>query len=130
MSVREAEEKLKVPTPAQDRVRRGPFAALLILLSLVLGPAAAAAGGDYRGPAPRLGSGRHTVATALVPSTARNPLDDEASGGGDPFVLPPRPSVVTEPLQPRPGAGFAPRAGSATPPSAVASYWARAPPAA
>lgn len=119
-----------MPTPAQDRVSRGPFAALLILLSLVLGPAAAAAGGNFSGPAPRLGSGRHTVAAVLAPSTTRNPLDDEAVGGGDPLVLPPHPRIVTEALQSRPGTDLSPRSSAAIPPSAVAPYRARAPPVA
>jgi hypothetical protein len=120
-----------VPTPAQDRVRRGPFAALLILLSLLLGSAnAAAAGGDVRAPASRLGSSRQGSATALLPSGTRNPLDDEASGGGTgPSLLPPTPGIVTERLSTRPEAEAPTRARSAVPGLRIASYRARAPPA-
>lgn len=119
-----------MPAPAQDRVKRGPLAALLLLLSLVLGPAAAAAGGDLRGAAPRLGTGRHTVVTALAPSNPRNPLDDEAVGDGDPFALPPVPRIVTEPHSSRPVAGFAGQPTAAAPRPATPAYRARAPPAA
>jgi hypothetical protein len=113
---------------AQDRVGRGPFAALLILLSLVLGSVTAAAGADLRGPSTRLGSSRHSTATALIPSPARSPLDEEIPGPG-PSLLPFVPGIVTESLPARPGAESRPAAGSAVPRSATASYRARAPPA-
>ncbi|MGA9582968.1 MAG: hypothetical protein WBR13_13470, partial [Allosphingosinicella sp.] len=67
-----------MPTTGQDRAGGGPFAALLILLSLFLGSTtAAAAGADPRGPSTRLGSGRHNVAAALLPTGARHAVEDE-----------------------------------------------------
>src|SRR5688572_31522794 len=91
--------------PAQDRLRRGPFAALLILLSLVLGSAgAAAAGNDVRGPAARPGSSRHAAA-ALLPTATRNTLDDDVRRDGAGSSLPPSaPGIVTETLWARPPA--------------------------
>lgn len=120
-----------MPTSAQDRVRRGPFAALLILLSLLLGSAnAAAAGSDIQAPASRLGSSRQGNATALLPPGARNPLDDETSGGGTgPTLLPSTPGIVTERLAARPLAEAPPRAPAAVPGPPSAAYRARAPPA-
>lgn len=121
-----------MPNRAQDRVRRGPFAALLILLSLLLGSAnaAAAAGGDIQAPASRLGSSRQGSATALLPSGTRNPLDDEMSGGGTgPSLLPSTPAIVTEPLWARPRAEAPLPALADVPGPAAAPYRARAPPA-
>jgi hypothetical protein len=124
------EEKLSVPTTAQDRVPRGPLAALLILLSLFLGSATAAAGADLRGPATRLGSSRPGSATALLPTAARNSLGDETSGAAaGPSVLPSAPGLVTERLWTRPRAEFPSGAWIAVPKPAGASYRARAPPA-
>ena len=118
-----------MPKTAQDRVSRGPFAALLILLSLFLG-SATAAGADLRGPSTRLGSGRHNPAAALLPSATRSSLEDEdrASGTG-PSLLPSIPGIVTEGLRAPPRAGFPPDARAAAPRPASASYRARAPPA-
>lgn len=120
-----------MPNPAQDRVRRGPFAALLILLSLLLGSAnAAAAGSDIQAPASRLGSSRQGSATALLPSGTRNPLDDEMSGGSTgPSPLPSTPGIVTGPLWARPRAEAPLPALVAAPGPAAAPYRARAPPA-
>src|SRR5687768_4765301 len=115
--------------PAQDRIRRGPFAALLILLSLVLGSAgAAAAGHDVRGPAARPGSSRHAAA-ALLPSATRNTLDDEVRRDGTGSLPPSAPGIVTETLWARPPAKAASAAWSAVPGPAGAPYRARAPPA-
>jgi hypothetical protein len=120
-----------VRTTAQDRASRGPLAALLILLSLLLSAGtAAAAGGDVRGPAARLGSSRHGASTALLPPGARNPLDDEISGSdGDPSLLPPGPAVVTERLWARPLAKAPSLEPGSVPVPPSASYRARAPPA-
>jgi hypothetical protein len=120
-----------VPSTAQDRDRRGPFAALLILLSLLLasGPAAAAVD-DVRAPAARLGSSRQAAATALLPPGTRNPFDDEISGpGDDPGLLPSRPGIVTERLWARPPAEAPSHEWGAVPQPPGASYRARAPPA-
>lgn len=119
-----------MPTTAQDRVSRGPFAALLILLSLFLSSATAAAGADLGGPSTRLGFGRHSPAAALLPSPARSSLDDETPGSGSgPSLLPSGRDIVTEGLSTRPLAELRPAANSAVPRPASASYRARAPPA-
>jgi hypothetical protein len=120
-----------VPTAAQDRVRTGPLAALLIFLSLFLAAGtSAAAGDDLRAPAARLGSGRHAASNALLPTGARNPSDDESSGtGADPSLLPSPPAIVTERLPARPPAESRSEAPGAVPRPPAASYRARAPPA-
>jgi len=119
-----------VPTPAQDRIHKGPFAALLILLSLVLSSGAAAAGSDLRGSAARLGPSRYGAATALLPSGARNPLDDEAKGTGAGAAVPPAaPGLVTHRLWARPLAQGPSGGPVALPKPANAPYRARAPPA-
>ena len=119
-----------MPTTAQDRVSRGPLAALLILLSLFLSAGTAAASDDIRAPAARLGSSRHGASTALLPPGTRDPLDDELPGAGaDPSLLPPAPGIVTERLWARPLAGARPRERGPAPRPPSASYRARAPPA-
>lgn len=120
-----------MPTTAQDRVGRGPLAALLIFLSLFLAAGtAAAAGADPRIPAARPGPSRHGTAAALLPPATRNALDDEAYGAGDgPAVLASAPSIVTERLWARPPAEARSGATPAAPRPAAASYRARAPPA-
>ena len=117
---------------AQDRVRRGPLAALLILLSLVLAAGTAAAtGGSIESAAARLGSSRHGTATALLPPGTRNALDDEAPGlDTGPSNAPSTPGIVTKRLWARPAAGTSSGAGPAAPRPASAAYRARAPPAA
>jgi len=119
-----------VPTAAQDRGRRGPLAALLILLSLVLGSATAAGGADLRGPSARLGSSRHVPAAAVLPAGARSAVDEEIAGSAAGSSVPPTaPGIVTERLRARPAAGFRPGAEAAVAGPASASYRARAPPA-
>lgn len=120
-----------MPTTAQDRVRRGPLAALLILLGLFLTSGTAAATSfDLRAPASRLGSSRQGTAAALLPPGARNPLDDETSAGGaGPPLLPSEPGIVTERLPARPRAETPSLAQAAGPRPAAAAYRARAPPA-
>ncbi len=120
-----------MPTTAQDRISGGPLGALLILLSLFLGSAnAAATAADLRGPATRLGSSRPSVAPVLLPSATRNLLDDERLGSGAGPALPPsRPRIVTQRLSARPPADFPAARWAAIPRPASASYRARAPPA-
>jgi hypothetical protein len=119
-----------VPTSAQDRVRRGPLAALLLLLGLFLAVGSGAAGDELRAPAARLGSARHSGSAALLPSGLRNPSDDELSGtGADPSFLPSPPGIVTERLAARPGAEPGSQASGAVPRPPGAAYRARAPPA-
>jgi hypothetical protein len=120
-----------VPMTAQDRVRRVPLGALLFLLSLFLGSAAAAsAGSDLREPLARLGSARPAAATALLHSGNRYSPDDEALGTGDGGSVPPcGPGVVTRLLWTRPLAEPSSSRGVARPRATYASYRARAPPA-
>jgi hypothetical protein len=120
-----------VPTTAQDRVSRGPFGALLILLSLLLATgAAAASGSDAREPVPGLGPSRHGAATALLASGARNNSDDDGLATGDGPAAPPSgPSLVTELLWARPLADAPSGDRIALPRPTGASYRARAPPA-
>jgi hypothetical protein len=122
-----------VPTTAQDRVRRVPLGALLFLLSLFLGSAAAAApGSDLREPLARFGGGRQGAATALLQSGNRNSPDDEALGTGDGCAVPPGGpgGVVTRLLWTGPLAEPSSGRRVARPRPAYASYRARAPPAA
>lgn len=120
-----------MPTTAQDRVRRGPFGALLILLSLFLSSgAAAAASNDFSRPSARPGSSRHGAAIALLPSGTRNPLDDEAGGRGGGSTVPPSgPRLVTESLWARPLTDGPSVAFVSLPRPTNATYRARAPPA-
>jgi hypothetical protein len=120
-----------VAMTTQDRPVRGPVAALLILLSLVLGSGAAAATAELNGSATRLAPERHSSAAALLPAGARDDLEDEADRWGDgPSALPGRARIVTERLGARPRAGFPAAVGAAAPRPPSASYRARAPPAA
>lgn len=121
-----------MPMTAQDRVRRVPLGALLFLLSLFLGSAAAAsAGSDLHEPLARLGSGRQGAATALLQSGNRNSADDEAFGTGDGCSVPPSgPGIVTRLLWARPVSEPSRNRRVAGPRPAYASYRARAPPAA
>ena len=120
-----------MPTRAQGRAGRGPFGALLILLSLLLGAGNAAAGGaDLRGPAARSGASRGGAATALLPSATRNPLDDEAAGADGASPVPARaPGLVTRILWARPPAGTIFDYPAPVPRATGASQRARAPPA-
>lgn len=119
-----------MPTRAQDGNRRGPLAALLIVLSLFLGSATAAASADVRGPSTRLGSSRHNAAAALLPSGARNSPDEEVSGaGGGQSLLPCGPAILTESLSARPLPEVPSVEWAAIPRPGSASYRARAPPA-
>lgn len=120
-----------MPTRAQDRVGRGPLAALLVLLSLFLASGTSvSASDDLRAPASRLGSSRPGAAAALLPSGTRNPLDDEISGGGaGPTLLPSEPGIVTERLWARPRAEAPSAASAVVRPAAGGPYRARAPPA-
>ena len=117
-----------MPSAAQDRVRRGPLAALLILFGLLLSSGPAAAGSGLREPAVRLGPARQAASTAILPPGTRNPLDDEASGAGA-FLPPSATGIVTAFLWSRPAAEAPSGAFAALPEPARASYRARAPPA-
>jgi hypothetical protein len=117
-----------VSNPAQDRMQRGPLAALLILLGLFLGsgPAAATTSG-FAAPAAR--AERQGAAAAYLGSASRSTLDDEKVGAG-PLVLPSHPRLVTDRLWTRQGAGFPVPAADQPPRPSLLLYRARAPPAA
>ena len=121
-----------MPKPAQDRMQRGPLAALLILFGLFLGSGTANATlAGIAAPAARAAPGRQGSAPDLVPSAARAATGKAmASGAGGPPLPAAGPEVVTQALwtgqraaptsalpvpRPQPGARF---------------YRARAPPAA
>lgn len=120
-----------MPTAAQDRIGRGPFAALLILLSLLLGSGTAADSGFDLRQTTRLAPSRHSAAVALLQSGVRNPSDEELSGaGGDSPVPSSGPILVTQRLWARPAAepSIPDEVALRKPRSAL--YRARAPPAA
>ncbi len=117
-------------TPAQERIGRGPFGALLILLSLLVGSGSAvAASADLRHSA-RLSPSRQSAAVALLPSAARSAVEDEACASGDPADSPSGPRVVAERL--RAGRAALPAFGhqAELPGTTGLSHRARAPPAA
>ena len=121
-----------MPTGAHDRIGRRPFSALLILLTLLLGSAnaAAAAGNGVRAPSARFGSGRHGPATALLATATRTSSDDDASGSGTgPLLGPSRPGIVTRRLWTLPQTEFPVGLRAAAPEPPGAYYRARAPPA-
>lgn len=124
-------EKRAVPKAAQDRIVRGPFGALLILLSLLMGSGtAAAAGFDVRQPV-RLGASRQSAAVGLLPSSIRTSSDeDELASGSGGSVPPSAPHLVTESLPVRPAAEPSFPADKVQAERPAASYRARAPPAA
>jgi hypothetical protein len=119
-----------VPSQAQDRIVRGPFAALLILLSLLVGSGgAAAAGADIRNSA-RLSPSRQSASVALLPAGTRNGLEDEASAAsGDKAVPVCEAGIVTERPWARPAADAPGGDQAPLPEPAGPSHRARAPPA-
>ena len=123
--------RLIVPRMAHESVRRGPFAALLVLLSLLLGVApATGAVPSLRDPLSRLGS-----AHPGAPPTAIRPADryvvSAVAPDADPtsFGPPPEPRVVVERLPGRPLPQVALLASQEVAQFAGAHYQARAPPA-
>lgn len=119
-----------MPTMAHDRVRRGPAAALLILLSLLLTGISPGVGNEIRERAARFGPSRHGPATAVLQAAARHSPDDESPGAGVGSSLPPSgPAIVTERLRTRPRADNPSGNRLAIPQPANTSYRARAPPA-
>jgi len=120
-----------VPDRAQEGVRRGPFAALLLLLGLVLSSGPFAGGvQSIRDPGPRLGSARFGAPTSALRFTGQRVVSDDAAATDAPTVLPPAPRIVVEPLTARPLPPVAAESPSELSPVATASYRARAPPAA
>jgi hypothetical protein len=115
---------------AQTRVRTSPLAALLILLSLVLGAGGAAAtAGDGLDPAARAGRDRDGAAVALFRAPDRNRLPDEGPGPDTaPFAPPRPPRIVTGLLGARPAATPEAAAPLPRPAPRTVAYRARAPP--
>jgi hypothetical protein len=118
-----------VPTTAHDRIGTGPLAALLILLSLLLGSGGPVAGAsELRAPGSRLGAGRQAATALVLPSAIRTSAEDAASESGDESSTPPgAPALVGEPRWSRPP--FPSSGPAALPRAANESYRARAPPA-
>lgn len=120
-----------MPNPAPDRVRSAPFAALLLLLGVLLGTGGAGAADLGLRGASRPGAVRHGATLSLSRSTPRAAATDDypepqPSASGPPS----RPSVVTVGLATRPGNGAATAPSRALAGRDFHSYRARAPPAA
>jgi len=118
-----------VPYQAHDRVRRGPFAALLILLGLLLSSGAVTGSASVpRSSAARQSSDRAGAAILVARFEERSVLSGETPDP-DSFAPPASPRIATSALWVRPLA----QAGLGASPSflqpAYRSYRARAPPA-
>jgi hypothetical protein len=123
------EEKAEVPNEAHDRLRRGPFAALLILLGLILSSGTVTAGASMpRASAARQSSDRAGAAVLITRSEERSAFPGDAPEPNS-FAPPASPGIVTSTLWARPTAPAALRAGPAFRQPAHRSYRARAPPA-
>ena len=119
-----------MPNPAPDRVRSAPFAALLLLLGVLLGSGGAGAAdlglrGASRPGAVRQGATLSVSRSAPRAAAADDYPEPQPSASGPPFL----PSVVTVGLTARPG-----NDGATAPSFALArrvspSNRARAPPA-
>ena len=121
-----------MPRLAQQGDRRGPLAALLIVLGLLLGAGpASTSSASARDAFARPGSLRQGATVSLPRSTDQSTLSEEESGA-DPFsfVPPVPPQIVLDGLASWPsGVDFA-SVNSPSGQSAAAPYRARAPPAA
>jgi hypothetical protein len=120
-----------VPNPAPDRVRSAPFAALLLLLGVLLGSGGAGAADLGLRGASRPGAVRHGATLSLSRSAPRAAATDDypepqPNASGPPSL----PSVVTVRLTARPANRAASAASLAPAGQAFPSYRARAPPAA
>jgi hypothetical protein len=115
----------------KTHARASPLAALLILLSLIVGAASSAASlGDGRDAAARIGPNRDGAAVALLRAPDRNRLPDEDNGPDTTWSAPPRgPDIVTDLAGARPVAEPIAAASLPLPEPRTASYRARAPPA-
>lgn len=120
-----------MPNPAPDRVRSAPFAALLLLLGVLLGSGGAGAADLGLRGASRAGAVRQGATLSPTRSAARAAAtDDYPEPQPSAFAPPALPAVVTVRLTARPGNSdaAAPSVSLARRPSP--SYRARAPPAA
>ncbi|TFI60095.1 hypothetical protein E2493_02285 [Sphingomonas parva] len=118
------------PARSSRAARKSPFAALLILLGLMLagGPGTVPAAGDPLARPNALRQGG--PARSLLRSDQGNRLwTDAAPADADSLGPPPSPNIVVERLATRPGQLFTPGAFAGLPGRAAAPYRARAPPA-
>lgn len=112
-------------------VRRGPLAALLLLLGVMLGPGGAgAAAPDVSGKGSRLGPDRHGAPVQLLRAAQRGASEeDEGERLTGPVALPGRTGVVTFSGTVRPPGTAAEAPVFEHPRPRTAAYRARAPPA-
>jgi|GEM_PF-4203902 len=127
---RKSEGGQAVPDEAQKQMRRGPVAALLLLVGLLLGASAGIAPGlDPSGSSSQLRQA-HGGKAAVAARTAPRKAFAEADDAGDPFVLPPPARIVAAAAATHP-AGPAGGIETAAPERrTLRAYRARAPPAA
>lgn len=121
-----------MPNRAHSGGDRGPFAALLILLGLLVssGPIAGVAQ-SVRDATPRLGSLRPAGAATSLRSSDRVALANQTSVLADDSFTPPSPPTITRAdLTLRPAVSGTGKAFSDLPQRSASSYQARAPPAA
>ena len=121
-----------MPRSVYEGDRRGPFAALLILIGLLFSSGSLAApGGSLRDAGARAGSVRAgTAAPSLRSADAATPADDAGRSATPSFLRPPPPHIVFELLAARPRQQGEIRALALAAKAPVAPYQARAPPAA
>lgn len=112
-------------------MRRGPVAALLILLSLIAGSGSVAgAGSALRDPLTRLASARTAAGTGIVLARPRDGGSETTDPDAAPSLLPPGPCILVERLAPTPLRLVGTKATANLPTISAAPYRARAPPAA
>lgn len=127
-----------MPAPTSTRTgdlktsaRRHPVAALLMILSLMVGSGGAAAARQAGDPAARVGRERPGAAAAFAHAPERRLVSDDASEAKPKSSLPPpTPAVVTDLVGTRRGGDASPDTGLRGARQWTASYRARAPPAA
>jgi hypothetical protein len=120
-----------VPSWAQKRAQRGPLAALLILLGLLVSAAPFATANSVRDSVARLGTPRQGASSTFLRTSERLFVPNGTAGEEVSFLLPPpEPQIVLVPGTDRPLPPFATAASCERPPAATSSYRARAPPAA
>ena len=121
-----------MPRWAHEGDRRGPLAALLILVGLLFSAGSvSAAGTSVRDASARLGQARSGSASASVRTSEWSILSDESGAPDtDSFVPPSPPRLVVEPLAQRPSNQPEPGGTDGHHKKTAAAYRARAPPAA
>jgi hypothetical protein len=121
----------RVPKLAQDRIRRGPVAALLVLFGLFASSGAiAGAGPNIRDTLARPGAARPGAAASTVRSYDPALAADETGQDPTSWIPPVRPRLVLETLFAGRSRPFAAAPFPAPEQDAPSSYRARAPPSA